>query len=150
MSGDGFTLNQTTYYKPYFRNYSNKTPSLKCPRQVDQFTVNTSNNLGNGELTYPVGLITADEVSYAGGKYNNRNILYYLNSNIDYWTMSPSSLYLNSLENGIWRVTPSGSNNPYPGSVSYYYIRPVINLKPNTEITSGNGTASSPYQIKYN
>ena len=148
-SGDGFTLNATTIYKPYTRIYSNKTPSLECPRQVDQFTVNTSNNLGNSELTYPVGLLTIDEASYAGGKYGNYNRLYYLYTGQTYWTMSPSNFYLSHARARMWHVYSMGDFNTHWSS-NGNGVRSVINLKPDTEITSGNGTASSPYIIKYN
>ena len=33
---------------------------------------------GNKALTYPIGLITADEVAYAGGVYGSSNSSYYL------------------------------------------------------------------------
>ena len=66
----------------------NKTPSLVCPRQVDNFTVSTDN--GNGALTYPVGLITADEMVFAGGGVWQTNISYYLYNGIYNWSMSPS------------------------------------------------------------
>ena len=147
-SGDGFTLNATTIYKPYTRVYSNKTPSLECPRQEDQFTVNTSNNLGNGELTYPVGLLTIDEVSYAGGKHGNYNRLYYLYTGQTYWTMSPSYFTPSHAHARVWNVSSAG-NFGSDRSSDGYGVRPVINLKADTTITSGNGTASSPYVIKY-
>ena len=149
MSGDGFTLNQTTIYKPYTRIYSNKTPSLECPRQEDQFTVNTSNNIGNGELTYPVGLLTIDEAAYAGGKYGNYNRLYYLYTGQTYWTMSPFYFYSSYATALVWYVHSTG-NFIWDWTASENGVRPVINLKSNIEIISGNGTASSPYQLTYN
>ena len=149
-SGDGFTLNQTTIFGAYNRNYDNKTPSLECPRQIDGFTVNTSNNIGNGELTYPVGLITADEVAYAGGKSVNSNRLYYLYTGQDYWTMTPSFIHIYYALSVAWYMHYSGMLYPSNSVSVTHGIRPVINLKPNTEITSGNGNVSSPYQIKYN
>ena len=149
-SGDGFTLNQTTTYKPYTRIYLNKTPSLECSRQVDQFTVNTSNNLGNGELDYPIGLLTIDEAAYAGGKQGYHNKLYYLYIGQTYWTMSSSHFPASSSIANVWSVSNTGNLYLWDWSSVSDYVRPVINLKPNTEITSGNGTASSPYQIKYN
>ena len=68
----------TTYYMAYNRLSTNKTPSLKCTQNNDKFTISSS--LGNGNLTYPVGLITADEAAYAGGKSGTSNSLYYLYS----------------------------------------------------------------------
>ena len=47
-----------------------------------------------GDSTLPkVGLITYDEVIYAGGYYNKSNSSYYLyNGTYTVWTMSPSGL----------------------------------------------------------
>ena len=53
-------------------------PRFTCPQKNDAFTV-SDEELGNGDLTYPVGLITADEVVAAGsGKYGTVNSSYYL------------------------------------------------------------------------
>lgn len=54
----------TTYYNASNR-LSNNNPTFKCMNQNDLYTVD--NELGNGALTYPIGLITADEVVFAGG-----------------------------------------------------------------------------------
>ena len=71
--GDRSTLNTTsgvgtgtvlTYYKGYLR-VSNSTPSLKCENTSDVYTVSSTSS-GNKALTYPIGLITADEVLLAG------------------------------------------------------------------------------------
>ena len=70
------------YYGARGRLYKSKSPVLTCPTASDKFTVNTSN--GNGALTYPVGLITADEVAMAGGVYGTSNRSYYLYTNQDY------------------------------------------------------------------
>ena len=149
-SGDGFSLNQITIYGAGDRLHTHKQPILKCPRQEDQFTVNTSNNIGNGELIYPIGLITADEVVYAGAKYDSINKLYYLYTGNSYFTMTPYSFNTSDYYSHIWYVSGQGLIFYWGVPSSYYNVRPVINLKPNTEITSGNGTASSPYIIKYN
>ena len=66
-SGDGETLNTTTLYGAYNRNASHKTPSLQCPREEDEFSVS------NGKLTYPVALLTIDEVAMAGGVNGQKN-----------------------------------------------------------------------------
>ena len=64
-------------------------PSFKCDNENDLFTVNDS-IIGNNDLTYPIGLITVDEIAFAGGVHSIRNEMYYLNVNTAYWTMSPS------------------------------------------------------------
>ena len=62
-------------------------PTLSCQLN-DSFNVEGTN--GNEKLTYPVGLITADEAMMAGGINGSSNMLYYLYSGQNYWTMSPS------------------------------------------------------------
>ena len=96
QSGTGAGTTQS-YYKAYNRNSTNKTPTLKCNQVNDRFTKETtvSGVTGNGALTYPIGLITADEVAYAGGLYyqsdgSANNSKYYLYTNNTFWTMSPS------------------------------------------------------------
>ena len=64
--------------------------------------------------------------------------------------MSPSYFTSNGIHAAVLNVTSRGELYTWSGTASGYGVRPVINLKPDTEITSGNGTASSPYIIKYN
>ena len=69
-SGDGyFTIGSHTYYGPYSRYYQTKQPTLKCAQTNDLFILSI-NTKGNKSLTYPIGLITVDELmlsSYADG-----------------------------------------------------------------------------------
>ena len=149
-SGDGFSLNAMTYYGAYQRNVNKKEPSYKCPRKIDQFTVSSTTALGNGELTYPVGLLTADEVAYAGGKYGYDNREYYLATGQYYWLGSPS--YFTSwyaVAYGL-PVTPSGFLLPWSWVSHSFGVRPVINLKATTLISEGNGTTTNPYIVKIN
>ena len=119
------------YYAVHRRLVNSKSPSLAC----------TSSDI----IKEPVGLITADEVAFAGGGFfNNKN--YYLYSNQEYWTMSP--YYFNSsyeypayvlalTEEGElthWTVRGSGG------------VRSVINLKADTKF-QGSGTVSDPYTV---
>ncbi len=134
---DGIGDNVETRYEPYYRLYINETPSLKCAQANDKFT--TSIALGNGDLTYPVGLITSDEVAMAGGVAFNTS--YYLYNNDDYWTMSPLGYQ------DVFAV--SG----HDGNLDLGYIveapralLPVISLKSNLTF-SGNGTMNNPFEI---
>ena len=119
-------------------------PNLECTRKVDRFTVSTDN--GNGALDYPVGLITADEATLAGGKLNISNSSYYLNNGQDWWTMSPWYFFYDTAVE--FHLDPSGAlagshfNNILLG------VRPSIALSPNVEISSGTGTANSPYIVE--
>ena len=87
-----------TYYRWYngpweSENYSkyNKKMMLTCSQKNDAFTVSDTTN-GNGALTYPVGLLSTDEIALAGG-WNAANSGYYLYSGQVWWASSPSVSY---------------------------------------------------------
>ena len=138
-----------TIYGAYDRINKNKTPQFKCPQSNDLYTTATSTK-GNKALTYPIGLITADEVAYAGGGYEEENKSCYLVNGGYFWTMSPytSSGYVS----GVWGVRDLGNRvNIGVADVGHGVgVRAVINLKSTAEITSGDGTISNPYVIKVN
>ena len=146
-SGNGIGKT-TTYYGSAGRLYYNKTPQFACPEPShDLFTVD--NSKGNGMSQYKVGLITPDEVAYAGGVYNVANSNYYLYTGANYWTMSPFYFHSGSSSARGWLVVLTGDLRD---TVVWngLGVRPVINLSPNVEVTSGNGTSTSPYVIKIN
>ena len=130
------------YFDAYQR-IGNFKPSLVCKNNNDKFTVEKGN--GNGLLTYPVGLLTADEVVYAGGKNGTANpASFYLNNNQDVWALSPD--YSGSAY--IYEFILTSSGYLHVGSVnSSYGVRPVISLKPGTILSSGSGTATEPLVI---
>ena len=133
----------TYYYGAYVRLVTNKSPKLTCTTASDKFTVNTSN--GNGALTYPVGLITADEVAMAGGVYGTTNSSYYLYTNQVYWSGSPHYFYSNYTNAYEFRVNSSGalSDGYVNGTIG---ARPVVSLSSKAKL-SGNGTYSKPYTV---
>ena len=115
-------------------------PSLKC----------------NGELSKinsKVGLITADELAFAGYAYNIRNTVTYLKENTsgEWWSLSPSdyiSIYAN-----VWTVESYGTyfTTGYGGRGGRgvhdsYGVRPLISLKSTTNVT-GNGSSDKPYKV---
>ena len=99
--------------------------------------------MGNGDLTYSIGLLTADEVYIAGGSKTNTS--FYLYTGYKYWTMTPIDLIAKAAR---LRVTShNGTPNDYYSTFMKVSVRPIINLKPNT-LKSGAGTASNPYEIE--
>ena len=142
----GWNKDYSNYNKPlYFSvNYRlfNKTPSLVCPRQIDKFTVSTNN--GNGALTYPVGLITAEEMAFAGGVVQQTNASYYLYNGINNWTMSP--YYFSNWGSLIFYLDSIGAFGTYYGG-GLLGIRPVVSLKKGTVLSSGNGSTAAPYIV---
>ena len=143
-SGTGIGTTSTKY-GAYGRLNTNKTPQFKCPQSNDLYTTATSAN-GNKALTYPIGLITADEVAYAGGRYTEVNKSYYLVNGGSFWAMSP---FGSTSGANVWRVTPAGDLDG--GDVDFGLgVRPAINLKSTVKATGGDGTSSNPYVIKTN
>ncbi len=141
---------QVTAYGAYarmrvgFSEFTGATPTFKCPQKNDAFTVNDTIK-GNGALTYPVGLITADEIVAArSGKYGTSNTSYYLYRGSWYWSLSPS--HFKDSHFYIFSEYDSGENC-YQNGETWGYITPVINLS--TEYAStliGDGTMEIPYR----
>ena len=139
---------------------TNKAPSYNCAKTEDKFT--TDSSVGNGKLTYPIALMTADEVAYAGGVfyteskypfywvYNNADNISITNS-IIWWTMTPNSGSPNlSTGGGSWfgvnTTKPGRIGNP--GRINPLAVRPVISLKADMVYKSGDGSAEAPYEIE--
>ena len=144
-SGGG-TGTTTTYYAGYIRLYTNKQPTFECSNSSDLYTTSGSSD-GNKALQYPIGLITADEVAYAGGVYGTTNQSYYLYTNSNYWTMSPRDFYSDYAR--VFGVYSNGSLNTW-GVASAIGVRPVVNLKSSVQITGGDGSSGNPYVILCN
>ncbi len=120
-------------------------PTFKCPQKNDAFTVNDTSK-GNGALTYPVGLITADEIVAAGsGKYNTNNTSYYLyRPGYWYWSLSPYGF--DGAGSIVFDVNTFGQliNDGVGGSGA---VAPVINLSAEyVKTLRGTGTMTDPYQ----
>jgi len=133
----------TTFYRwfqgPWSADAYKNNPTFSCKQQNDRFTVEDT-VIGNGALTYPIGIISTDDIVLAGG-YDSDNQGYYLYTGYDYWTMSPQgsgrTRYLSSTGSALaaYRVD------------DVYGIRPIINLKTDS-LNSGTGTWNDPYQIQ--
>ena len=134
------------YYGAYGRLNKSKSPVLTCPTASDKFTVNESN--GNGALTYPVGLITADEVAMAGGKLGTDNSTYYLYTNQNYWSGSPCTFNgTGRFAVGFYVYTGGGFDVSEVAAADG--ARPVVSLSSEAKL-SGNGTYSNPYTVSSN
>ena len=118
-------------YAAYGRLVSAKTPTLECSNTNDIYTTK-------------VGLITADEVSMAGGVYGTSNSSYYLYTGQYYWTMSPSG-FTSTGTARVFCVISTGNLSSH--HVAYARgVRPVLNLSADITLT-GEGTQSNPYVV---
>ena len=142
VNGYGYAKN-VTYYGATQRLVSTSNsaggtgPSLKCTGELSK-------------INSKVGLITADELAYAGYAYAQNNTTTYLQENATdtyWWSLSPGYFYGGIAR--VWRVFGSfgdfadfGLNEV--GSADG--LRPSISLKSTTNVT-GDGTSSSPFII---
>ena len=142
----------TTYYASYLRllRYADsKNPTLKCINSADRFTITNSKlEFGDGEetnkkLIYPIGLITADEISFAGGRNVATNTSFYLHTGWAFWTMTPIRYVESAARNVI--LNDDGSIDNHINSYSYG-IRPVISLKADA-IIGGIGSMDEPFYV---
>ena len=148
------STSDNTNFGALTRLITNKTPSYDCTATEDKFTVD--NSTGNGKLTYPIALMTADEVSFAGGLWiTNAPTWYYYNSangsstgSTWWWLLSPNNWSGGSADvfSVLGSSTPGRLNGSNVGSA--YGVRPAISLKSCIKYSTGNGSASDPYTIK--
>ena len=133
-------------------------PTLICPLDNDggklsKFTVNDTIN-GNGALDYKIGLLTVDEVLYAGSidwygyqalNYSGSSINSYLKENASnwYWSFSPDHFYGNAF---VLHVGGTGHVNDH-WVTGTNGLRPAVSLTSATTISGGNGTSSNPFVI---
>ena len=140
-------------YGAFTRVQTNKTPSYDCATTEDKFTVDSST--GNGKLTYPIALMTADEVSFAGGVYGTNAQTWYYKNSVNGSSTGSNIWYLLSPEywsgRGAAVFGVIGSDNPgrlTPQYVFYTFgVRPVLSLKSCIKYNTGNGSANNPYTI---
>ena len=139
-SGTGIGTIATTYAAQ--TRINNGKPTLKCTNNNDKFTKSTT--IGNGKLTKMIGLITTDEVMYAGGKSGTANQEYYLYSGKYYWTMAP---YLFASGRAyVHSVDSHGHLDSNLVDSAFGGVRPVVSLKSDA-ISGGSGTATSPFLV---
>ena len=147
--GLGYGTNATDY-GAYNRLASTKQPTLKCPNdnnggKLSKFTVDDTKN-GNGNLTYKIGLLTADEIAFAGSIAYTYNRSTYLQENTGttwWWSLSP--VYFAGGDAFVWGVGSGGLS--YVSVNDGNGLRPVISLISSTNVT-GDGTSENPYVVE--
>ena len=158
VEGTGIATTPTTYSADVRNSYSTAKPSLKCAVEQNldysRYTVNTNilpDGLPtNGNLKYPIALISIDEVTFAGALKEDENSNYYLKGDYNvFWTMTPGVILKNNRGyEFIWNVENIGgigANN----IINRIGVRPVINLKKDISF-NGIGTKTDPYKIIIN
>ena len=113
----------------------NYTPSFDC----------TTDGNGKGVVSGKVGLITVDEVLFAGGVMASSSNFYLKNGSI-YWMMSPAGFRTSNDVANAWYVDDDGYTNGTSVD-NILDVRPVLSLSADT-LVSGSGTNSDPYIVK--
>ena len=142
-----------TSFASYERLDTNKSPSYNCTDIRDAFSVDNT----SAKLDYPISLMTADEIAFAGGvKGQIMNTPYA-------WFISNSAG--TQVSTSWWSLSPEGwgdgnacvfyvIGSSYDGSLgndivfSTNGVRPVVSLKSCVKWASGDGTADNPYTIE--
>ena len=153
-SGQTYSTTKSFNYAPYERIRTNKQPTYNCANMSDAFSVNNT----SAKLDYPVGLMSIDELSYAGGEsYTTLTApyaWYYTNANGEssygsapFWALSP--LGWGGSGSYVWGV--DGSDGPgrldYRGVDGSVAVRPSVSLSSCNLISRGDGSANNPYTV---
>ena len=174
VPNNNYSTSNSFDYGAYTR-LSNYTPTYKCGGDgtdglfestqaiADKFSAGTTGG-GNGQLKYPIALMTADELAFAGGvkwtTLSSPYAWYYTNSQGEsitgsYWWLSLSTIAWYGSFANVWDVGGSG----YPGRLDFNGsfnvqsdrgVRPSVSLASCVGIKSGNGTPESAYEIDEN
>ena len=139
----GIGFKETTYDSAYRVN-TLKKPSYKCTNESNDLFTLSSNTYGNKKLSAPVGLITADELAYAGSLYYNYNFQVYTHSGNWYWTLSPA-FFSGGLSSSSSLLNSSSFGYYFSASVGG--VRSVVSLNSTALVSGGNGTLADPYII---
>ena len=153
-SGQTYSTTSNFDYASWERIGTNKQPTYNCTNMRDAFSVNNT----SAKLDYPIGLMSIDELSYAGGQafttLDAPYAWYYTNANgessygsVAFWALSP--IYWDGSYSNVWYVRGSD----YPGYLSNYCVdlasavRPSVSLSSCNLISRGDGSANNPYVV---
>ena len=134
----------TYYYGAYGRIVYDNNPMLTCAVDSDRFTVNKIKGKGNSSLTYPIGLITIDELEMAGTNLSKRNTSYYLHTGASYWAGSP--FVFSGSDSSVFELDPiNGLNDGFVDTRSNG-ARGVVSLSSESKLL-GSGTYNDVYTV---
>ena len=148
-SGNGISNTVTTNFGAYER-LQQDTAQFTCPNVERDLYTDHSSSIGNKALTYPVGLITSDELIFAGMRNEYTNKLSWIYSSVNFWTMSPSIFNTSYAMSRIFYQISTGRVHIHGWPTSLLSVRPVINLKKDVKISGGIGTSNNPYVVDTN
>ena len=154
-SGQTYSTTKRFNYVSYERLGGDTiAPTYNCTNMSDAFSVNNT----SAKLDYPVGLMSIDELSYAGGEAGTAldapYAWYYTNVNGESITGSAPSWALSPRRWGgsrsrVWCVGGSaGPGNLFNNDVDYSVaVCPQVSLSSCNLISRGDGSANNPYVV---
>ena len=144
-------FNFASYYRmDYDTKGAKANPSYNCTDIRDAFSVDNT----SAKLDYPISLMTADEIVFAGGvAYTKMNTPYaWFQSNsvgtevsTYWWSLSPTHWSGSGSVVWDWVTANLGLSGDYVDNA--YLVRPAISLKSCIKYGAGNGSAETPYEI---
>ena len=155
-TGQTYSASADFNFAPYYRmdydtDGASSNPSYNCTDIRDAFSVDNT----NAKLDYPISLMTADEIAYAGGvAYQTMSTPYawFISNSAGtqvssyWWSLSPvdwrGSFAL------VWGWRSDFAHLGYSGVGGSVAVRPAISLKSCIKYSTGNGTYNEPYEIK--
>jgi hypothetical protein len=145
------SFNFAPYYRMVYAPYgASANPSYNCTDIRDAFSgSNTS-----AKLDYPISLMTADEIAFAGGvsfKAMSTPYAWFISNSAGtqvstwWWSLSPGDW--GDGYASVWYWNSGDANLNYNGVGNTYAVRPAISLKSCIKYSTGDGTSESPYEI---
>lgn len=118
-------------------------PTLKCSTN-DSYSVIE----GNRNLTYSIGLLSSDEAVLSGAvefRFYMSEINFYLYTSRNYWLLT--SAFWNGGDSNVFLLSKGGTIGGEGVYNNTTGVRPVLTIKPSTQIMSGDGSQNDPYVI---
>ena len=156
-TGQTYSASSKFNFASYYRmdmdtNGAKANPSYNCTDIRDAFSVDNT----SAKLSYPVSLMTADEIVFAGGvvyKSMDTPYAWFISNSVgtqiisDWWSLSPVNWVDSDSGSYFWYCGTDGDNlmDRYVSSTNA--VRPVLSLKSCIKYSTGNGTSSKPYTI---
>ena len=127
--------------------YDNGDVSLECAAE-DQRSV------ANGKLSYPIGMLTAQEANLVG-LTKSASTYSYIYTGVGYWVMTyETRKNLQNYNTVSYLVSPEShltyTYGWYEGSYMNgfpYGVRPVVSLNSEVALTNGSGTPDDPFTV---
>ena len=154
-TGRTYSVSSDFNFAPYYRmdwdtGGAAANPSYNCTDIRDAFSIDNT----SAKLDYPVSLMTADEIAFAGGvafQAMNTPYAWFISNSVgtqvstSWWSLSPFNWYFGYASVWAW-----DSDDAYL-SISFVdftnAVRPAISLKSCIKYSTGDGTSESPYEI---